>query len=423
MPLAAAMFLTHRKQFAGLINVAAGFRPCVPEFVARQKVSIACMHAACAPPSKGTGVGVLHFRKQSCRDQQNNLLNRAREHSTTAASPWHNDLGLWALPSLCIQGRMECMSHGRSAPPPFLPWWDPEDSAERMHSDIERARQVLKGHPAIPSFRMRSLLVFVHMANKLEGTLPKGYNDLDTYNQLEQQLTGGGIRDWDHEDACTTLKTWPAEGCGSEEETRQQLLQFGLAAQYLCWPLRKPLTVGDIKTAHRIMMRGATEDGRLMAAGEFRTEAAHSGTGLAYPAASTIPSRLEHIVNDFNASLGSEQAPSFTLAADLLYQFVTLHPFSNGNGRMCRLLAAYAMLAAGEPFLINMHNRNSKAAQHYQQVLRHADKHGEDTGRLGSYLLQCLHLQWMNALAYCGGWGRGWQLTLPHSHGQPRPRS
>lgn len=160
------------------------------------------------------------------------------------------------------------------------------------------------------------------------------------------------------------------------------------------------------------MMWGAMENGHLLAAGEFRTTAAHSGTGYIYPEASIIPQRLEEIVSNFNTALSSKQTPSFSLAADLLYQFVTLHPFSNGNGRMCRLLAAYAVLAAGEPFLVNLSNGHKKTRQQYQQVLRHADKHFGDTTRLRSYILDCIHMQWQNAIAYAGQWGQGMVFTI-----------
>jgi Fic family protein len=267
-----------------------------------------------------------------------------------------------------------------------------------MAESINTCKLQLKDHPAMPQFIKRTMLGFVFIANKLERTLPAGYEDFQTYKLLEElisdepgdpQFPEGPVQ-----------HTWPAEGGGSKEQARQQLLQFGRAVQYLCYPLKSPLTVADICMAHKIMMWGAMEDGHLLAAGEFRLKPSHSGTGYVYPEPEVIPGRLQHIISSYNAKLSSGQVPSYILAADLLYEFVTLHPFQNGNGRMCRLLAAYAAKAAGEPFLLHLSNGHGKTRSHYEQVLRHADKHQGNTARLRSYILDCLHLQWQNAVQY-----------------------
>lgn len=284
---------------------------------------------------------------------------------------------------------------------PRLPWWDADETPVDMAAAIDNARQQLQQHTsAMQMFSKRSLLAFVFMANKLERTLPGGYEDFQTYKMLEEQLLASNEQ---YEFVSgPEQQTWPAEGGGNTAETRQQLLQFGKATQYLCWPPKRPLTVDSICVAHKLMMWGAVENGHLLDAGKFRTSAAHSGTGYVYPEAFVIPDRLQEIVSTFNSMLSNENQPSYSLAADLLYQFVTLHPFSNGNGRMCRLLAAYAALSAGEPFIMHLSNAHNKTRQHYQQVLRHADKQRGNPARLRSYILDCLHLQWQNALAYTG---------------------
>lgn len=252
-------------------------------------------------------------------------------------------------------------------------------------------------------FRKRTLLAFVFMFNKLEGTLPASFNDWATYQRLEAELDS--TQDSEPDGAPTVH--WPAEGGGSTCATGQQLLQSLKAVKYLCSPLRVPLSVEHICTAHKLMMWGAVEDdGMLLAAGQFRTTPAHSGTGYVYPPADTIPQGLQQIVDDFNAAAGSTDAVPSQLAAELLYRFVTLHPFQNGNGRMCRLLAAYAACAAGVPFILHLHNGHRKARQHYLQVLRHADKHAGDTSRLQSFILECMHFQWQNAVAFAGVRGR-----------------
>jgi fido (protein-threonine AMPylation protein) len=283
---------------------------------------------------------------------------------------------------------------------PRLAWWDTEDTAATLWAGIDAAQQRLNGASAMAMFGRRSLLAFVLVSNRLEGTLPARYVDKAIYQLLEDELDSTQ----DSEPEEEPKAHWPADGGGSSPETRRQLLQSLKAAKYLCGsPPSKLLSVERICTAHKLLMMGAVEeDGTLLAAGQLRTEPSHSGTGYVYPDAATIPEGLQQIVDEFNAAASAPNAVPTHLAAELLYRFVTLHPFQNGNGRMCRLLAAYAARAAGVPFMLHLSNGRSKASQHYQQVLRHADNHWRDTSRLQSFILECLHFQWQNAVAYAG---------------------
>lgn len=252
------------------------------------------------------------------------------------------------------------------------------------------------------TFGRQTLLLFVFKFNKLEGTLPSGYNDMAVYPLLEEELDG--MREEDLE-AAPPL-TWPAEGGGSTQATKQQLLQSLKAVKYMCSPLKVPLSVERICTAHKLLMWGAVEDdGTLLAAGQLRTTSAHSGTGYVYPPAGSIEEQLQKMVDDFNVAASCAGAVPSHLAAELLYRFLTLHPFQNGNGRMARLLAAYAAHAAVVPFMLLLTNQHRKARQRFQQALLHADKHGRDTSRLQSFVLECMHVQWQNAVAYSGGEG------------------
>jgi hypothetical protein len=58
------------------------------------------------------------------------------------------------------------------------------------------------------------------------------------------------------------------------------------------------------------------------------------------------------MVERFNAKLASGETHPVRLATDLMYDFVTIHPFSNGNGRMCRMVFTYALHRCGFPLLV-----------------------------------------------------------------------
>ncbi|KAG2482740.1 hypothetical protein HYH03_018335 [Edaphochlamys debaryana] len=61
----------------------------------------------------------------------------------------------------------------------------------------------------------------------------------------------------------------------------------------------------------------------------------------------------------------AQELDSNVAAATLFYDMITLHPFENGNGRLCWLLVAFALQAVGEPFALGMTNGHSKSRQQY----------------------------------------------------------
>ncbi len=103
----------------------------------------------------------------------------------------------------------------------------------------------------------------------------------------------------------------------------------------------------------------------------------------------------------------------------------------NGNGRLVRLLAAYAGMANGVPFPMHLSNGHSKVRQHYQQVLRYADRRGGTTARVEAFVLECLDVQWQNAIAFTKrqtssvktGQGGGRTRRAPMTPGRPRARA
>lgn len=292
-----------------------------------------------------------------------------------------------------------------------LPWWGKHESVEYFHAGIDTAKQQLAEHPAIIDYAKRSLTGYSIMANKLEGTFPAGLTDEIAYQLMDAVCSQPLSLDT----ACPEpVVTWPAEGASQQqppstaESSKQQLIQFAKASEYLMHQqsLDLPLTTGIICTAHEILMCGAVdEDGSVIASGKYRSCPSHSGTGYTYPDPAAIPELLQSVVNRYNTKFQAGE-DMYSLAAYLLYHTVIVHPFENGNGRLCRLLAAYAASAAGHPFVLDLNNGRKKCRQHYQQVLRHADMHCQDLSRLECFMLECSHRQWKDALAYAGAASR-----------------
>lgn len=76
-------------------------------------------------------------------------------------------------------------------------------------------------------------------------------------------------------------------------------------------------------------------------------EVAPSMAGANYVAAKDVPTLLNEFMNWYNLSRG--KIHPIQLAAQAYQRLVSIHPFSDGNGRTCRLVMDYILLREGLP--------------------------------------------------------------------------
>ena len=82
----------------------------------------------------------------------------------------------------------------------------------------------------------------------------------------------------------------------------------------------------------------------------------------------------------------SEASPALVEpAVRLFYDVITLHPFQNGNGRLCRLLFSFAIMQAGLPFPVALTTGHSGARKHYMKSILLARR--DDTRELATIAL------------------------------------
>ncbi len=123
---------------------------------------------------------------------------------------------------------------------------------------------------------------------------------------------------------------------------------------------------------------------------EWRSHPACSPTGFQYTAWEEVPQQVDRVCDWFNSGVAN-RAGAAELAAGLYYNLVVVHPFGNGNGRLCRLLASTAFQRVGLPFAVLPDNGHSKSRQQFQQAWQWADRHVHDPLKhLEVYMLQCL---------------------------------
>lgn len=105
----------------------------------------------------------------------------------------------------------------------------------------------------------------------------------------------------------------------------------------------KDLTEREILKIHETILRGI-DDGN---AGRYRSIAVRiSGSTVVLPNPVKVPDLMARMMEEIT---GPQQAHPVELAAEAHYRLVTIHPFTDGNGRTARLLMNLILMQNGYP--------------------------------------------------------------------------
>ena len=130
------------------------------------------------------------------------------------------------------------------------------------------------------------------------------------------------------------------------------------------------LTEERIRQLHRIIAKNLTDE-RNAPAGDYRTRPIMTDLESHYPAPEDLPAAMQKFIRDFE-----ERETHFNpikLAAWASTQFVLIHPFSDFNGRVSRLILNMVLRSYGVPFWVSMRStakdrkRYLKALVHYRE--------------------------------------------------------
>lgn len=151
----------------------------------------------------------------------------------------------------------------------------------------------------------------------------------------------------------------PDDPTSMTAELREVLNFERVAEEAFAWPEDRPLTLGMLSELQRTLVRGTA--GELPDAGGLRDRIVVIGKpGSSFADARFVPpppgDQLRAGVEDLLAWLANPpDVPTVIQAAMVHYQFETLHPFSDGNGRLGRLLVIVQLLRGAvirEPLLV-----------------------------------------------------------------------
>lgn len=144
-----------------------------------------------------------------------------------------------------------------------------------------------------------------------------------------------------------------------------------------------PLSESTIKQLHSLLLKYSTKDKKHK--GAYKT---HPNKVVAtYPTGEqrTIfnttsplltPIQMEQAVKWTNASLKKKEIHPIISVATFIYEFLSIHPFSDGNGRLSRLLTTYLLLRCGYYYVqyVSFENQIEKHKKKYYASLRTAQE-------------------------------------------------
>ena len=147
-----------------------------------------------------------------------------------------------------------------------------------------------------------------------------------------------------------------------------------------------PVSSRLIKKAHKTLMRGVR--GQNKAPGEYRKIQNFLGASAAKAVFTPPPAvKINALMGDLEKFLHNEKIPALVRIAAGHYQFETIHPFLDGNGRIGRLLVPLFLARAGmidKPLYMSRYLEKNKAA--YYRRLTNAREKNDMAGWLKFFL-------------------------------------
>lgn len=231
---------------------------------------------------------------------------------------------------------------------------------------IDDLKKELEGlQPIEPEFQRKLdrkfRLEFNYNSNHLEGnTLTYGETELLLY--FDQTKGDHTMREYEemqaHDLALKLVKEWAED-------------------------LERPLSEADIKELNKVILvkpfwkDAITPDGqgtrRQITVGEYKkypnSVRLANGEMFDYASPTDTPIKMGELIQWFRSACENGEMHPVELAARLHHQFVLIHPFDDGNGRISRLLMNYVFWRFGFPPIVI----KSSDKQNYLRALNRAD--------------------------------------------------
>ena len=245
----------------------------------------------------------------------------------------------------------------------FAPNFQITPALTKVLMDIEASRQAVSSLPVtvpvLTSLRESARLISTHYSTQIEG------NRL-TQEQVEDVIHGG---------------TFP-----NRERDEREVKNYYQALDFLDTLIKRKASLiaeKDIQTLHGLVMDGKKKP---TAYRDGQNVIKDSGSGaIAYmpPEAKDIPDFMRELMDWINEEISKKELPVPLVAAIAHYQFATIHPYYDGNGRTARLLTNLVLHKSGYGLkgIYSLEEYYARNLQAYYQALSVGESHNYYFGR------------------------------------------
>ena len=258
------------------------------------------------------------------------------------------------------------ISNWQPAPPK---WEKPEPSVEQMKYECEKFQNItaecLSDDIFENPFVMNNFKTFVYDSNAFEDA---GEDASKTSLLIDRELNN------------------PQNEAKFSVSELEVVNHIKVIKKAMDLSMKELVSIDGLKSVHNVLMEGVLES-----AGELRTCQVSNNMGHQYPDPRDVPSLLQLVIEQYQDIDESSTYNIYTKAAWLKCQFLIIHPFEDGNGRLSRILLAVMFIKSGlcifPPLSKNGHKKSTK---HYINSLLKAAK-GQSESELAFFFLKCCY--------------------------------
>lgn len=252
----------------------------------------------------------------------------------------------------------------------FTPHYTFTPGLAQLLMDIEASRQAVSALPitarVLQSLRESARLTATHYSTQIEG------NRL-TEEQVGEVLRGGAFP--------------------NRERDEQEVKNYYLALEYLDGLISAgavEIAEADIMTLHCLVMEGRARPTPYRDGQNVIRDSVSRGIVYMPPEATDVSGLMGDLVDWINEERRKGELPVPIIAAIAHYQFATIHPYYDGNGRTARLLTNLILHKSGYGLkgIYSLEEYYAQSLQDYYDALTIGESHNYYFGREAADITQ-----------------------------------
>jgi Fic family protein len=230
--------------------------------------------------------------------------------------------------------------------------------------EIERHKEAINVLPITPnllvSLKETARLLSTHYSTQIEG------NDL-TKAEVQSIAQGKGVN------------------FTGRERYEREVRNYFRAMAYVEDKLKgkKVITEKFIKTLHSLVLTGTLKPTPYREGQNVIKDSSSGGIVYMPPEAKDVPALMKGLITWINREITNGELPALLLAGLVHYQFATIHPYYDGNGRTARLLTTYILHVTGYGMkgIYSLEEYYAKHLNSYYEALKIGTSHNYYGGR------------------------------------------